>query len=321
MRRPLVLPILHAQAQRYGNEIAIDLVATPTSYAWFISGTDPNSGWGRLRSFNSSVAQAIQGLIEATAALPQARMRVSLKISSKALLNAMREGKNPSRRLGGLMRSLRQQMAGHSVEVDHFDEADQDYKDKLAVLVGAEGAGVLPVAIAGDGLMKFSDYNGIKAAPALPSELRLVRKTLPVVELTYERSGSIRAIRFDDAGNRFPPLQRPAAVPMVLDQITACADQGHDGDLLASIETRTTALTIAQVAELFGVSGETIRRMAAKKQIPGFRIGGSVRFNPASLGYWLRQRDQVAAKASKKRAVTSGADYAPADRSSVEGVA
>lgn len=70
-------------------------------------------------------------------------------------------------------------------------------------------------------------------------------------------------------------------------------------DLLSAIESRTTALTIEEVAELFQVSGETVRRMAAKKQLPGFKMGGQVRFNPASLGYWLRQRDPVAAKASR----------------------
>ena len=39
--------------------------------------------------------------------------------------------------------------------------------------------------------------------------------------------------------------------------------------------------------------------MAVKKQIPSFRVGGQVRFNPASLGYWMRQRDPYAGKAAK----------------------
>ena len=57
-------------------------------------------------------------------------------------------------------------------------------------------------------------------------------------------------------------------------------------DLLAAIESHTTALTIEQVAGIFQVSPETIRRMAVKKQIGGaFKFGGSWRFNPASLGY------------------------------------
>lgn len=76
-------------------------------------------------------------------------------------------------------------------------------------------------------------------------------------------------------------------------------------DLLTTIESHATALTIEQVAAIFQVSGETIRRMAAQKRIPAFRLGGQVRFNPASLGYWLRQRDPLAAKASKALASRS----------------
>jgi excisionase family DNA binding protein len=74
----------------------------------------------------------------------------------------------------------------------------------------------------------------------------------------------------------------------------------HDQhDLLAAIESHTTAMTIEQVAALFQKSDETIRRMAVKKQLPAFKFGGEWRFNPASLGYWLRSRDPLAAKASK----------------------
>lgn len=74
----------------------------------------------------------------------------------------------------------------------------------------------------------------------------------------------------------------------------------HDsGDLLAGIESHTTAMTIEQVAALFQKSEDAIRRMAVKKQLPAFKLGGEWRFNPASLGYWLRSRDPLAAKASK----------------------
>jgi DeoR-like protein with HTH domain len=41
-------------------------------------------------------------------------------------------------------------------------------------------------------------------------------------------------------------------------------------------ESYTTVMTIERVAELFGVSPETIRRMAVRKQIGGaFKFGGS----------------------------------------------
>ena len=317
----LVLPTIHAQAQSRGNGIVIEVVTTARAYAWFLSGTDPNSGWGRLCSFNSSIAQAIQGLVEASATLPQSGTRLVLKMNSKALLNAIREERNLSRRLSGLMRYLREQLSGHIVQVGHVEKSDGDYKDKLAVLMAGERAGVLPVAFAGEGLLKFSNYDGIEAVAPAHTAMHLLRKPSSFVERTYEREGAIRAVRYDEEGNRFPPLHRPPAVPMVLDQIMACADRSNEGDLLAQIEARTTALTITDVAQLFGVSGETIRRMAAKKQIPGFRVGGSIRSSPACLGYWLRQRDQLAAKASKERPAPSDADYALADRSSVEGVA
>jgi excisionase family DNA binding protein len=70
-------------------------------------------------------------------------------------------------------------------------------------------------------------------------------------------------------------------------------------NLLTAIESRTTTLTIDEVAELLRVSPETVRRMATKKQIPAFKVAGQWRFNPSSLGYWLRQRDPMAVKASK----------------------
>jgi excisionase family DNA binding protein len=86
--------------------------------------------------------------------------------------------------------------------------------------------------------------------------------------------------------------------------VLAHMDGTHD--LLRTIESRTTAMTIEEVGELFNVSPETIRRMAVRKKIGGaFKFGGSWRFNPASLGYWLRQRDPLAAKANKALASDS----------------
>ena len=70
-------------------------------------------------------------------------------------------------------------------------------------------------------------------------------------------------------------------------------------DLLVTIESHTTALTIEQVATMFQKHPETIRRGCESKKLPGFKFMGEWRFNPASLGYWLRQRDPLAAKASK----------------------
>jgi excisionase family DNA binding protein len=97
------------------------------------------------------------------------------------------------------------------------------------------------------------------------------------------------------------PQNQKMIVSSILAHLEAAAESFGQNDLLAEIESRTTALTITEVASLFRVSGETIRRMVAKRTIPAFRIGGSIRFSPATLGYWLRQRDPLAAKASRAR--------------------
>jgi excisionase family DNA binding protein len=47
------------------------------------------------------------------------------------------------------------------------------------------------------------------------------------------------------------------------------------------------ALTADELAELLSVSRLTILRRAKKGTIPSFRIGGSVRFDPAAISRWL----------------------------------
>jgi hypothetical protein len=69
-------------------------------------------------------------------------------------------------------------------------------------------------------------------------------------------------------------------------------------DLLKAIASHT-AITIEQVADIFQVSAETIRRVAVRKQIGGASKFGGSRFNPACLGYWLCQRDPLAAQATR----------------------
>jgi excisionase family DNA binding protein len=131
---------------------------------------------------------------------------------------------------------------------------------------------------------------------------------LPTVRGQVQRHGDAASLQqagrpdFNDKLTILMAAADRVDAALVLDRIMACAAEDNEGDLLAQIEAHTTALTITQVAQIFGVSGETIRRMAGRKQIPAFRIGGSIRFNPASLGYWLRKRDLSAAKASKSRA-------------------
>ena len=49
-------------------------------------------------------------------------------------------------------------------------------------------------------------------------------------------------------------------------------------------------LTIKQVAEYLKVTERTIYRLAAAKNIPAFKVGGSWRFSRADIDSWIRQQ-------------------------------
>jgi excisionase family DNA binding protein len=61
-------------------------------------------------------------------------------------------------------------------------------------------------------------------------------------------------------------------------------------NLADSLDARTTALTVAELAELLSISERQVYKLAASNRIPSFKIGGSVRFDPADVAAWLRQR-------------------------------
>jgi excisionase family DNA binding protein len=61
-------------------------------------------------------------------------------------------------------------------------------------------------------------------------------------------------------------------------------------DLADSLEQRTTALTVADVAALLNVSERQVYKLASDGRIPCFKIGGSVRFDPSAFAAWLRQK-------------------------------
>ena len=58
-------------------------------------------------------------------------------------------------------------------------------------------------------------------------------------------------------------------------------------------------LTIKQVADFLKVTERTIYRLAAAKQIPAFKVGGTWRFSRAEINQWI-QRQQEDGKADKK---------------------
>jgi excisionase family DNA binding protein len=61
-------------------------------------------------------------------------------------------------------------------------------------------------------------------------------------------------------------------------------------NLADSIDGRTNALTVSDVAGLLNISERQVYKLAAENRIPSFKIGGSVRFDPAAFAAWLRQK-------------------------------
>ena len=63
-------------------------------------------------------------------------------------------------------------------------------------------------------------------------------------------------------------------------------------DLADSLEQRTTALAVSDVAELLNISERQVYKLASDGSLPSFRIGGSVRFNPSAMAAWLRATEK-----------------------------
>ena len=59
------------------------------------------------------------------------------------------------------------------------------------------------------------------------------------------------------------------------------------GDFL---DKRATALTVSEVAEILSVSERQVYKLASEGVIPSFRIGSSIRFDPAQVAAWLRKK-------------------------------
>jgi excisionase family DNA binding protein len=61
-------------------------------------------------------------------------------------------------------------------------------------------------------------------------------------------------------------------------------------DLADSLAQRATALTVSDVASLLNISERQVYKLAADGRIPCFKIGNSIRFDPAAFAEWLRQK-------------------------------
>jgi excisionase family DNA binding protein len=61
-------------------------------------------------------------------------------------------------------------------------------------------------------------------------------------------------------------------------------------NLIEELEARRGGMKVADLAGLLGVDAKHIYRMAARGQIPNFRVGGAVRFDPREVAKWLREK-------------------------------
>ena len=60
--------------------------------------------------------------------------------------------------------------------------------------------------------------------------------------------------------------------------------------LIETIENRTTALTIDDLAAMVGVSPKTLYKAVKQGRLPALRVLGSIRLDPHDVADWLRKR-------------------------------
>ena len=58
-------------------------------------------------------------------------------------------------------------------------------------------------------------------------------------------------------------------------------------------------LTIKEIADYLKVTERTIYRLAAAKQMPAFKIGGSWRFSRQDIDGWIKQQSQTPSASSE----------------------
>jgi excisionase family DNA binding protein len=62
-------------------------------------------------------------------------------------------------------------------------------------------------------------------------------------------------------------------------------------DLASRIEKLPGALTASELAAFLNLGKSAVYEMAATGRIPSIKIGAAVRFDPARIAAWLRQRE------------------------------
>jgi excisionase family DNA binding protein len=61
-------------------------------------------------------------------------------------------------------------------------------------------------------------------------------------------------------------------------------------NLIEQLEARSGAMRVADLTAMLGVDDKHIYRMAARGQMPSFRLGGAVCFDPQEVAKWLRSK-------------------------------
>lgn len=61
-------------------------------------------------------------------------------------------------------------------------------------------------------------------------------------------------------------------------------------NLIEELEARSGGIKVSDLASILGVDDKHIYRMAARGQLPSFRVGGAVRFDPQEVAKWLRAK-------------------------------
>jgi excisionase family DNA binding protein len=61
-------------------------------------------------------------------------------------------------------------------------------------------------------------------------------------------------------------------------------------NLIEELEARSGGIKVSDLAAILGVDDKHIYRMAARGQLPSFRVGGAVRFDPQEVAKWLRTK-------------------------------
>lgn len=75
--------------------------------------------------------------------------------------------------------------------------------------------------------------------------------------------------------------------------------------LIEAVEAKNEALRVSDVARILGVSVQQVYKMAAKGQIPSFRVANAIRFDPQLFANWLRDKYPAQQVTSIQRTVKS----------------